>query len=224
MPDFPFDVVAFDLDGTLADTAADLAAALNHALAQLGRPTVPVDSVRHLVGHGARALLRKGLATSGEAPETLVEEGFPFFLDYYADHICEGTFAYPDLDDALNALQARGVKLALCTNKQEGLTHPLIEAIGWAGRFDAIVGGDTLPVRKPDPSPLREAIARAGGGRAVFVGDSITDADTAKAAGVPFVAVSFGFSDRPPEQLGADALIHSYAELIPALERLNGGA
>lgn len=224
MADFPFDVVAFDLDGTLADTAADLAAALNHALARLGRPTVPVDSVRHLVGHGARALLRKGLATSGEAPETLVEEGFPFFLDYYADHICEGTLAYPGLDDALDALQTRGVKLALCTNKQERLTLPLIEAIGWAGRFDAIVGGDTLPVRKPDPAPLHEAIARAGGGRAVFVGDSITDADTAKATGVPFVAVSFGFSDRPPEQLGADALIHSYAELIPALERLNGGA
>ena len=105
MADFPFDVVAFDLDGTLADTAADLAAALNHALAQLGRPTVPVDSVRHLVGHGARALLRKGLATSGEAPETLVEEGFPLFLDYYADHICEGTLAYPGLDDTLEKLQ-----------------------------------------------------------------------------------------------------------------------
>lgn len=224
MADFPFDVVAFDLDGTLADTAADLAAALNHALARLGRPTVPVDSVRHLVGHGARALLRKGLATSGEAPETLMEEGFPFFLDYYAAHICDGTQAYPGVNDALDALQARGVKLALCTNKQEGLTHTLIEALGWTGRFDAIVGGDTLPVRKPDPAPLREAIARAGGGRAVFVGDSITDADTAKAAGVPFVAVSFGFSDRPPEQLGADALIHSYAELIPALERLNGVA
>jgi phosphoglycolate phosphatase len=223
MADFPFDVVAFDLDGTLADTAPDLAAALNHALTRLGRPTVPIESVRHLVGHGARALLRKGLATSGDAPETLVEEGFPFFLDHYAAHICEGTVVYPGLDDALDALKARGVKLALCTNKQEGLTRPLIDAIGWTGRFDAIVGGDTLPVRKPDPAPLREAIARGGGGRAAFVGDSITDADTAKAAGVPFVAVSFGFSDRPPEQLGADALIHSYTELIPALERLNGG-
>lgn len=223
MTDFPFDVVAFDLDGTLADTALDLAAALNHALARLGRPTVPIDSVRHLVGHGARALLRKGLATSGDAPETLVEDGFPFFLDYYADHICESTIPYPGLGDALDGLRARGVKLALCTNKQEGLTHALIAAIGWAGRFDAIVGGDTLPVRKPDPAPLHEAIARAGGGRAAFVGDSITDADTAQAARVPFIAVSFGFSDRPPEQLGADALIHRYAELIPALERLNGG-
>ncbi|MDQ8757784.1 phosphoglycolate phosphatase [Sphingosinicella sp. LHD-64] len=224
MADFPFDMVAFDLDGTLADTAPDLAAALNHALARLGRPTVPVDSVRHLVGHGARTLLRKGLATSGDASEALVEQGFPFFLEHYAAHICDGSSAYPGLDDALDALKARGVKLALCTNKQEGLTHLLIDAIGWTGRFDAIVGGDTLPVRKPDPAPLHEAIARAGGGRAVFVGDSITDADTAKAAGIPFVAVSFGFSDRPAEQLGADALIHSHAELIPTLERLKGDA
>ena len=96
----------------------------------------------------------------------------------------------------------------------------LVDALGWSGRFAAIVGADTLAVRKPDPLPLREAIARAGGGRAAFVGDSITDADTARAAGIPFVAVSFGFSDRPVGELGADAVIDDYAELIPALERL----
>lgn len=220
MADFPFDVIAFDLDGTLVDSARDLAAALNHTLAQLNRPTVPTESVRDLIGHGARALLRKGLAASGAAEEELVEEGYAIFLDFYGENICEETVPYAEVDGALDALKARGVKLAICTNKPERLTHLLIDALGWRGRFDAIVGGDTLPVRKPDPAPLFEAIARAGGGRAAFVGDSITDADTAKAAGLPFVAVSFGFSDRPPEQLGADALIHSYAELIPALERL----
>ena len=101
MAAFPFDVVAFDLDGTLADTAPDLAAALNHALGRLGRPIVPPESVRHLVGQGARALLRKGLAASGAAPEALVDEGFPLFLEYYAANICVGTTPYPALEPAL---------------------------------------------------------------------------------------------------------------------------
>lgn len=221
MTGFPFDLVAFDLDGTLADTAPDLAAALNHALVRLGRPAVPRADVRYLVGHGARALLRKGLAQSGESTEELVEQGFPHFIDFYAANICVGTRPYPGVEAVLDALTARGVRTALCTNKPERLTQLLLDALGWTTRFDAIVGGDTLPVRKPDPAPLHLAIARAGGGRAVFVGDSITDADTARAAGLPFVAVSFGFSDRPVGDLGADAVIDDYAELIAALETLN---
>ena len=220
MTDIPFDVVAFDLDGTLADTAPDLAAALNHTLAALGRETVPTESVRHLVGHGAKALLRKGLAATGEAPEELVEQGFPVFIDYYGRNICEGTRAYPDVEAALDQLLAQGVSVAMCTNKPEGLTHRLLDALGWSSRFEVIVGGDTLPVKKPDPAPLHEAIARAGGGRAAFVGDSITDADAARAARIPFVAVSFGFSDRPIEALGADAVIDSYADLPEALAGL----
>lgn len=220
MADFPFDVVAFDLDGTLVDSAPDLAAALNHSLTQLGRPTVPADSVYFMIGHGAGALLRRGLAASGEATDALVAAGFPYFMDYYAAHIRDGTNPYPGLDAALDALAGRGVKLAMSTNKPERLTRLLIEALGWQGRFDAVVGGDTLPVRKPDPAPLHEAIARAGGGRAVFVGDSIVDADTARAAGLPFVAVSFGFSDRPVVELGADAVIDSYDQLYRTLERV----
>lgn len=216
----PFDVVAFDLDGTLADTAPDLAASLNHALAALGRPGIPADSVRHLIGHGARALLRKGLAATGAMSEELVERGFPVFLDHYGANICNGTKAYPALEASLDALTKQGVALAICTNKPERLTHMLVGALGWTGKFASIVGGDTLPVRKPDPAPLHEVIARAGGGKAVFVGDSITDADTARAAQVPFVAVSFGFSDRPVEALGADVAIDSYDALIPALSQL----
>jgi phosphoglycolate phosphatase len=220
MPRFPFDVVAFDLDGTLADTAPDLAAALNHALAALGRPGVPPDSVRKLIGHGGRALLQRGLAASGEAPEALVERGFPIFLDFYAAHICEGTSPYPGVEQALDGLAGAGAAVAVCTNKSEAMTLKLFDALGWRGRFAAIVGGDTLSVRKPDPAPLVEAIARAGGGRGALVGDSIIDADTARAAGMPFVAVSFGFSDRPVERLGADAVIDSYGELMAALERM----
>ena len=220
MTDFPFDLVVFDLDGTLADTAPDLAAALNHALERLGRPGLDPASVGHLVGHGARALQRKGLAARGDADEALVDEGFPHFIDHYAANVCVGTKAFPGVEAALDALQARGVRTAVCTSKVERLTHLLLDALGWSARFDAVVGGDTLPVRKPDPAPLHEAIARAGGGRAIFVGDSITDADTARAAGIPFVAVSFGFSDRPVSELGAERVIDHYVELVGALERL----
>jgi phosphoglycolate phosphatase len=220
MESIPFDVVAFDLDGTLADTAPDLAAALNHALGALGRRPVPVESVRYLVGQGARALLRRGLQATGEASEELVERGFPIFLDFYAGNICNGTRPYPGVEAALDSVEALGGRVALCTNKSERLTHLLLAALGWTGRFRSVVGGDTLPVRKPDPEPLLEAVRRAGGGRAAFVGDSITDADTAKAAGVRFVAVSFGFSDRPVAELGADAVIDDYAELSRVLASL----
>jgi phosphoglycolate phosphatase len=223
MPALPFDVIAFDLDGTLADTAADLAAALNHTLRQLGRPEVPAEEVRHLVGHGARALLRRGLAESGDASESLVETGFPMFIDYYAANICRGTRPYPGVETAFDRLREAGAKLAVCTNKAERLTLLLLDALGWRDRFDAVVGGDTLAVRKPDPAPLLEAVARAGGGRAAFVGDSIIDADTARAAGLPFVAVSFGFSDRPVEALGADAVIDRYEDLLAALDHLAAG-
>ena len=215
-----FNTIVFDLDGTLADTAPDLAAALNHVLASLGRETIDPDSVRNLVGHGARSLIRRGLAATGEASEELVEEGFPLYLDFYSANICNGTKVYPGIEAALDKLRDEGLALAVCTNKLESLTHQLLEALGWTDRFDSVVGGDTLLVRKPDPAPLHEAIARARGGRAAFVGDSITDADTARAAGVPFVAVSFGFSDRPAEELGAGALIDSFEELVPALSRL----
>lgn len=220
MTDFPFDVVAFDLDGTLADTAPDLTAALNHALAEMGRPPIAAEAVRHMVGHGARAMLQKGLGATGEVNESLIEHGFPIFLDYYTAHIADGTRPFEGLETALDTLAARGVKLAVCTNKLEALGRQVIAALGWNDRFVAIIGGDTLPVRKPDPAPLLEAIARAGGGRAAFVGDSITDTDTARAARIPCVAVTFGFSDRPADQLGADVLIDHFDALIPALESL----
>ncbi|WP_419825322.1 phosphoglycolate phosphatase [Sphingomonas sp.] len=215
-----FRTVVFDLDGTLADTAPDLTDALNHALGVLGRPAVPANDVRAMVGHGARALLRKGLAATGGGDETMVEEGFPIFLDWYEAHIADRSRPFPGVEAALDALAADGVALAVCTNKLEELARRFVSAIGWEDRFAAIVGGDTLPVRKPDPAPLLAAIEAAGGGPAAFVGDSITDTDTARAAGVPCVALSFGFSDRPPEALCADRLIDHWDELIPALATL----
>ena len=213
-----FKTVVFDLDGTLADTAPDLTAALNHALGELGRPPVPAEDVRHMVGHGAKALLRKGLAATGAVSEALVDEGFPIFLAHYEAHIADHSRPFPGVEQALAALEAAGIAIAICTNKLEGLTHEFLKAVGWEGRFAAVVGGDTLSVRKPDPAPLLEAIARAGGGPAAFVGDSITDTDTAKAAGVPCVALSVGFADRPIDELGADRVIDHWDELLQTLE------
>jgi phosphoglycolate phosphatase len=220
MNSFPFPVVAFDLDGTLVDTAPDLTSALNHTLGVLGREPVSREDVRHMVGHGVRALLQKGLAATGEMRPELVDEGFPIYVEYYRQHIADDSYPFPGVERALDELAGHGVKLAVCTNKVESLARDLMNALGWSDRFAAITGGDTLPVRKPDPAPLFEAIARAGGGRAAYVGDSITDTDTARAAGIPCVAVTFGFSDRPAEQLGADILIDHFDELLPALRRL----
>ncbi|WP_076071171.1 phosphoglycolate phosphatase [Sphingomonas montana] len=220
MPRFPFNVVAFDLDGTLVDTAPDLTAALNHALDRLGRPPIDPRSVRHMVGHGARALLRQGLQATGACDEALIDRGFPIFLDHYTAHIADHSQPYPGVVAALDQLEARGVRTAICTNKLESLAVRLVDALGWHGRFAAIVGSDTLPVRKPDPAPLFASIARAGGGPAAFVGDSITDTDTARAAGLPCIAVTFGFRDRAAEELGATALIDHYDQLIPTLETL----
>jgi phosphoglycolate phosphatase len=215
-----FRTVVFDLDGTLADTAPDLTAALNHALGELKRPPVPAEDVRHMVGHGARALLQRGLAATGEVSEALIEQGFPIFLAHYEAHIADRSRPFPGVEQALAALEAQGIALAVCTNKLETLTHKFIAAIGWEGRFAAIVGGDTLAVRKPDPAPLLEAIARAGGGPAAFVGDSITDTDTAKAAAIPCIALSFGFADRPAGELGADRVIDHWDELVQTLSEM----
>jgi phosphoglycolate phosphatase len=220
MTDFPFSVVVFDLDGTLVDSAPDLTAALNHSLRVMGRPAVPEESVRHMVGHGARMLLQRGLAATGEMTPALVDEGFPIFIDYYEAHIADRTRPFPGLERALDDLAAMGVKLAVCTNKLEGLSRHLVDALGWQNRFAALIGGDTLPVRKPDPAPLFEAIRRSGGGRAAFVGDSITDTDTGRAAEIPTVAVTFGFSDRPHNQLGATRLIDHFDDLVSALREL----
>jgi phosphoglycolate phosphatase len=221
MPAFPFDLVGFDLDGTLADTAPDIAAAVNLMLADFGRAPLAEETIRPLIGDGAKNLLRKALAATGEAPDALVEQAYPIYLDHYAGNICGGTILFPAVEQALDDLAALGVRLAICTNKPERLTLKLLAALGWTQRFTAIVCGDTFPVRKPDPLPLHETVIRAGGGRTAFVGDSMIDAETARAAGLPFVAVSFGFRDRPIEALGADAVIDSYDELIPALRRLN---
>ena len=215
-----FDTVVFDLDGTVADTAPDLAAALNHVLEAIGRTPLPLAAVRTMIGHGARALLRTGLAATGEVDDGLVATHYPALLRFYEEHICDLTQPYPHVEAAFDALTAQGIEIALCTNKPDRMTRLLLNALGWQERFVTVVAGDTLPVSKPDPAPLALAIERAGGGVAAFVGDTIVDVETAKAAGVPCIAVSFGFADRRAAALGADRVIDSFDELLPALATL----
>ena len=215
-----FRTIAFDLDGTLVDTARDIAAALNHALAGLGRATLPLDAVRGMVGHGGRVLLQRGLAATGDVDDATLAEGFAAFIRHYEAHVCVHSRPYAGVTEALDALRAQGVALALCTNKPERLAHGVIDALGWRDHFAAIVGGDTLATTKPDPAMLHRAIDQAGGGPAALVGDSIIDVQTAHAAGIPCIAVSFGFADRPADQLGADAVIDQFDALLPALTRL----
>jgi len=214
--------ILFDLDGTLVDTAPDLCAALNHALGVLGRPPVPADEVRHMVGHGARKLLARGLGASGEVTAELVEAGVPPFMAYYHAHIADGSRPYPGVEAALDALVAAGCGVAVCTNKPHALAVELLEALGWQDRFSAVLGFDSVPKAKPDAGHVLATLAAMGGRRedAVFVGDSITDVGAAHNAGLPVIAVSFGFSDRPVGELGADVVIDHFDELLPALERV----
>ena len=212
-----FRTVVFDLDGTVADTAPDLAAALNHTLAFLGRRPVMLAEVRGMIGHGVRALLGNGLAATGGIDDAAMAAGYSVMMGFYERHICDLTAPYPGVTDALDALADRGVALAVCTNKAEKLAVRLIDALGWHDRFAAIVGGDTLAVPKPDPAMLHLAIERAGGAPAAMIGDSIVDVHTARAAGIPCIAVSFGFADRPADQLGADVVIDRFDALLPAL-------
>src|SRR5262249_44529781 len=197
--------VVFDLDGTLVDPAPDLVAALNVILAREGLPPLPYAAARNMVGGGARLMLERGLVAEGRAlPAAEVDRLVKAFIAHYADHIADGSRAFPGLTDALDALAAAGCRLAVCTNKLEWLSLRLLEALGLKGRFVAICGADTFGMRKPDPEILRRTIARAEGQvqRAIMVGDSVTDIATAQAAGVPVIAVDFGYSETPVAKLG----------------------
>lgn len=215
--------VIFDLDGTLVDTGPDLTAALNHVLVSMGRGTMTEESVKELIGHGARRLLERGLAATGEVTPELIEAGFGPFLQYYAANICVYSRPYPGIETAMDMLAAAGCTLAVCTNKPQGLSDQLIGALGWSARFAAVVGSDSVPDKKPHPGHLFATMERAGADLAdcAYVGDSSVDVETAKAACVPVIAVSFGFPDRPAHSLGADAVIDHFDELIEALRRLS---
>lgn len=222
MRDFPFDIVGFDLDGTLLDTSGDLLAATNHALALAGRPLLSPDRIKSMIGGGAKNMLKQGLAESGGYDETVMARVYPELLAFYGENLANHSRPFDGVVEALDELDRRGVKAAVVTNKFERFARRLLGELGLDHRFVCIIGGDTLGRgnAKPSPAPIREMIARCGGGSAAFVGDSIYDILAARNAGVPGVAVSFGYLIQPVEELGADAVIDSHAELIPALIQL----
>lgn len=222
---FPFDLVGFDLDGTLLDSAPDLAEALNHALVQAGRAPASREEARGFVGGGTRMMLERALAaTGGPLPKAEVDALLPQLITYYEEHISLHTRPYPGMEAMLEGLAARGVKLALVTNKLEYLARKLLEELGLTHHFYTIIGGDTLgPGRaKPAPDLLHLMVERSGltAPRAAYVGDTYFDTRAAAAAGLPVVAVTFGFSEVPVDTLGADAMIDHFDDLIPALEQL----
>ncbi|MCW3845652.1 HAD-IA family hydrolase [Sphingomonas sp. LB-2] len=217
-----FDIVGFDLDGTLFDTAADIAAAANHVLALEGRTPLPAAALKPMIGLGGPHLLEQALKATGGCDEGAVARLFPEWLRYYGGNLVHETRPFPGLIAAMDALDARGVKIAIVTNKREAFAVSLVEQLRLTHRFATIIGGDTMGPgnAKPSPLPIEEMIRRCGGGRAAFVGDSIFDTLAAKRAGIPSIAVSFGFLQGPVEELEADAVIDHYDALIPALERL----
>lgn len=222
MEPFPFDIVGFDLDGTLLDTSGDIGAALNHTLVESGRAPVPQEVVPRLIGGGVGQLLRNALAHEEGLDDAELLHLQEQLVAFYSRNIAAHTRVYPGGVAMLDALAANGVKLAVATNKREGLARQLFESLGLSQRFVTVIGGDTLGIAraKPRPDMLHEMVARSGGGRAAFVGDTSYDVRAAKAAGLPVVAVTFGFHDAPPQTLGADAVIDHYDELIPALRGL----
>lgn len=223
MTDLRFDLIGFDLDGTLLDTSGDLGAALNHALSLAGRAPVPMDEVRGLIGGGARVMLERALTLTGEMISSDdIKELHRELLVFYEANIARHSSLFPGGEAMLDALAARGVKLAVVTNKLERFAVKLLDELGLSARFAAIIGGDTLGPGKAKPAPdlLHEMRRRTGGVEAAYVGDTTFDTRAAQAAGIPCVAVSFGFNDLPPHQLGAAAVIDHYDELMPALKRL----
>jgi phosphoglycolate phosphatase len=212
--------LVFDLDGTLVDTAPDLAGAMNAVLIANDRPPVPPAEVRHMVGRGARALIERGFeVTGGPVNAADLDRHFDAFIDYYSTHIADASVSFAGVRGVLTRLKAAGHKLGVCTNKPEDLAVALLEALDLKQFFGAVLGADTLDVRKPDPRHLTETVKRIGGDltRAVMIGDSEVDNETARNAGVPAVIFTFGYTQFDPTTFGAAALLDSYDDLEAAL-------
>ncbi len=215
--------IAFDLDGTLVDSAPDLCTALNLTLGESGYRQVPLGKMRDIVGHGARAMIERALTLEGKtaSPDQL-SRMFERFLTHYDAHLADESKPFPGAKETLGRLKDAGAHLVVCTNKLESFSVKLLDALGLAEYFAVIAGSDTFPMRKPDAGHLLSAVSRAGGHSTlvVMVGDSRTDVATARAANVPVIAVNFGYSDIPASELGADRVVGRLAEVPDAAGEL----
>ena len=218
-------LVVFDLDGTLVDTAPDLINALNHVLAQEGLAPVPLESARKMIGQGARKLIERGLEAEGrEMTPAEVTTLTGDFIDFYAEHIADESRPFDGLIEALDTLEAKGYRFAVCTNKLEWLSKLLLEKLGLTARFAAICGADTFGVSKPDPVILQQTVAKAGGAMSavVMVGDAGPDVGVARRANIPVIGVTFGYTDTPIAELKPDVVIEHFRDLPATVERLIG--
>ena len=217
-------IIVFDLDGTLVDTAPDLLDSLNHTLDAGGIEKTDNAGFRQFVGHGGKVMIERAYQAQQRALEKEEHDRlFDLFLDHYGANIPGRSLPYPGVPEALDRFAAAGYILAVCTNKTEEFSKRLIESLGLHVHFAAICGQDTFDVRKPDPRHLTETIRLAGGNveRAVMVGDSRTDIDTAKAAGIPVVAVDFGYTDRHVREFDPSRIISHFDELtVPMADEL----
>lgn len=213
-------LVIFDLDGTLVDTAPDLIDSLNHTIAIADLEPVTFDDLTHLVGQGARVMIRRAfelrkVQLTDDQGEALLAR----FMDHYRANMPGKSTVFPGTVECLQRLASAGMTLAVCTNKTEALAIPLIETLGLTSHFAAITGGDTFPVRKPDAGHILGTIERAGGNpsTAVMIGDSINDILAARNAGIPSIGVTFGYTDVPMASLSPDRIIDSFDELTVAM-------
>ena len=215
--------IAFDLDGTLVDSAPDLIGTLNHLLAAQSIAPLPLDQARPYIGHGARWLIERGFSAQGHAvPTDQMDILFERFITHYNAHSTDLTRPFPGVEQALSTLKDAGAKLVVCTNKRTALCPPILEGLNLARYFSAVVGADAVPAAKPDARHLLAAIAAADGdpARAVMVGDAATDAGAARNAGVPLILVSFGYTETPARDLAPDILVDHFDQMVEACANL----
>ncbi len=231
MTDIPFDAIGFDLDGTLLDTFRDLGAAVNHALVLGGFAAVSVETSKDLIGGGAKIMLARAVEAQGGLPEDEFKRLYKAMLGFYEANNAVHTVPYPGVREVIADLAGRGVRMAVVTNKFEAFARSVLTQLDLIDAFETVVGGDSMGkgpdgqfLAKPHPAPVLKAREVLGGGSFVFIGDSSYDVRAARAAGVPVIAAAYGYCDAPPHALGADAVIDSFAGLIPALAALTPAA
>ena len=213
----------FDLDGTLVDTAPDLLAALNAVLASERRKSIDPQSLRHMVGHGARVLIERAMAATGDpVSASRLPELIDRFIAHYRNHIADHSRPFPQVEETLAVLRRGGLRLAVLTNKPQVLTEPILETLGLTNHFGVICGAGRYDYNKPDARVVRHVVDELGGdiGRTAMIGDSAVDVATARAAGIPVILLSYGYTPDPVHNLGADAVIDAFPELPAAVSRL----